>query len=418
MKGSFISDLYMLRLVTGLAAVLALSPLATAGTVLYATRTTPDPADNDASSIYGYCVKSNGGLGAITKYRIRTAGQYPRRLLVANGVLYVAETDRVEAFSIGPKGGLTRLESTTPKGRMNPHDLAVSDDGTTLYVPRREQSQIVSYKIGANGFEFGPNGTAGADDYDSCVHRRTRGDNAAGRQLWESMAVRGNRLYVSLRASGAGVRVYTLRDDNSFPSQQSPGTKATVCRANEDGISNYDEKRGLGGPRTFVLGDDAVYVQRVGRRWLTRYELETDGANQGLFKKNGTNKKGEAVAKPTSRTVRTSLYDDLIAANQAIIGSVFARGRVDSFLLNSDGELPRRRTKATKENLVETPVRIRADMNTRTLYVPGGDLDRIQAYRLRDDGELASTEPFSETDAVKGSFPNDAIVVTTTEECE
>lgn len=404
----------MRRVFGGLVLASVLTGVASAGTILYSTGTTP--AGDGQSRIYGYCVGGNGGLSTLPSVAVATSGQYPRRLLVVNGVLYVAEIDRVEAYLIGPAGGLKHLNRTRTIDKMAPHDLAASEDGTTLYVPRRGQSQIVAYKIGPDGFILPTVGTGpgGEDDYDSCVGVRTRGQGSRGVQLWESLAVVGQRLYVSLANIGTGVRIYPLLSDGSFPSQTDPTVKETECRANQDGLTKADERRKLGGPHTFAISGNFLYVQRGGKRRLVRFPLQPDGPDKGLFI-HSTDDDGNDIIRPDSRTAGSRLFDDLIVHNSAILGSVFARGRIDSFLLTTDGLLPKKPKKLTSENLVETPHRIRAFGNT--LYVPGGDLDRIRAYRLQADGLIASPEPFSETGTIKGSFPNDVIVAVTTGDC-
>jgi hypothetical protein len=57
-----------------------------------------------------------------------------------------------------------------------------------------------------------------------------------------------------------------------------------------------------------------------------------------------------------------------------------------------------------------TPVRIL--VNGNVVYIGAGQFDRVIAYRLRDDGVLADTEPFSATQKQKGSFPNDVALAT------
>src|SRR5262249_38339389 len=92
--------------------LVALAAPARAGTVLYATAASHSRVD-------GFCVRGDGGLAPTPSVARATAGIEPRRLLVVqnpvpsplNGyeaVLYVAELDRVEAFGIGPKGGLKK----------------------------------------------------------------------------------------------------------------------------------------------------------------------------------------------------------------------------------------------------------------------------------------------------------------------
>jgi hypothetical protein len=433
----------MLRFLAGLAAVLLVSVhFATAGTVLYTTGATPLPSpEGDRSRIYGYCLRRDGAICAKPFEEQLTGGDFPRRFQVASDVLFVAENDRVEAYQIGPKGGLTkRLAAPEPITNMQPADLALSADKTTLYVPRRSRSQIVSYKIGPQGFILPP-GSDSTNDYDSCVHRRTVGRDAFDPQRWEAVAVRGNRLYVSRAGFDGGIRIYPLDPDGRLPGpRDQPADQPTQqCRPDAEGFAEpierreLTERRRLGGPRTFTLGDNALFVQRTGERRLLRFELFPDGDNQGLFKRctdypagtkprkckeDTADEKDERVL-PIQTTRESVLYAELIMQNSAILGSVFARGRIDSFLLRGDGSLPKRPTRSTSENFVASPVHIRTftQDGTTTLFVPGGDLDRVSAYRLRPDGTLASNRPFSETDKIDGSFPNEVIVHTTPEDC-
>src|SRR5438132_13016143 len=94
-----------LALVTSLCTTLLAALPAAGGTILYATAATPGRID-------GFCVGRGGALTPGATVHADTGGTEPRRLLVANGVLYVGESDRVEAFSIGPRGGLRLLRST------------------------------------------------------------------------------------------------------------------------------------------------------------------------------------------------------------------------------------------------------------------------------------------------------------------
>jgi hypothetical protein len=54
--------------------------------------------------------------------------------------------------------------------------------------------------------------------------------------------------------------------------------------------------------------------------------------------------------------------------------------------------------------------------NPTTLYVAAGLSDRVEAFRLTSRGALASQEPFSRTQDIRNSFPND-VVVTSVERC-
>jgi hypothetical protein len=54
-----------------------------------------------------------------------------------------------------------------------------------------------------------------------------------------------------------------------------------------------------------------------------------------------------------------------------------------------------------------------------TLYVSGGDNDRIEAYRLREKkkGLLLKTKPFSRTTGIRQTFVNDVALATSNGAC-
>src|SRR5439155_20942848 len=95
------------------------------------------------------------------RFQVSTGGLRPRRLLIGNNVLYVAETDRVEAYKIGSHGGLMRVGSTTVLHNMHPDDLELSPDGTLLYVPQRALIRVAAYPLRSDG--------APEKDFSSCI---------------------------------------------------------------------------------------------------------------------------------------------------------------------------------------------------------------------------------------------------------
>src|SRR5204863_240507 len=88
-----------------------------------------------------FCVRGDGSLAPTPTVARATAGIEPRRLLVAGGVLYVAELNQVEAFKIGSHGGLQPVGNTevlTKKetgNNMEAVDLTTSPDGTLSPAP-------------------------------------------------------------------------------------------------------------------------------------------------------------------------------------------------------------------------------------------------------------------------------------------
>src|SRR5262249_61536087 len=68
-----------------------------------------------------------------------------------SSVLYVAERDRVEAYSIGPHGGLKRMNASPIIDQMIPRDITLSADGLTIYVPQPQRDRVVTYPLNPDG---------------------------------------------------------------------------------------------------------------------------------------------------------------------------------------------------------------------------------------------------------------------------
>src|SRR3989442_14315487 len=117
-----------LALVGSLCTTLLAALRAAGGTILYATAAS-------LARIDGFCVGAGGGLAPAASVHVDTKGTEPRRLLVApgpagvDGVLYVGERDRVDAFAIRPHGGLKFLASTTLIKNELPIAIHVIDMG-------------------------------------------------------------------------------------------------------------------------------------------------------------------------------------------------------------------------------------------------------------------------------------------------
>src|SRR5256712_12042822 len=94
---------------------LSVDERAVAGSILYAPAASQQRID-------GFCLGADGALAATPAVQIATLGRLPRRVLVGNGVLYVAEADRIEAFGIGEHGGLPRPAGPGPGQSFHPPD--------------------------------------------------------------------------------------------------------------------------------------------------------------------------------------------------------------------------------------------------------------------------------------------------------
>ena len=454
-----------LALVGSLCTTLLAALPAAGGTILYATAASLNRVD-------GFCVGAGGGfVPGANIVPADTKGTEPRRLLVApgpggvDGVLYVGERDRVEAFTIGPRGGLKFLGSTTlikdelPAIKnelpMDVMDMAFNPDGRTLYVAQNGPDRIAAYPLDPKtGLVLAPK-----TGFTSCIQGRP---NAAYRAL----LVRNSLLYVSEQLTPGRIANFPidagggLGHDPTECSGQRPkvcnaGSRARqVCTTDDTDATTgcpgatcpgccvaltlpISERRRIERPRSFLILDDRVYVEEVETKRIKAFSLQPDG----LFPPPTMVGKRLRWEKPVSRTASVLGYADLLLFRSTLLASQFEKGRIDAYRLKPDGRLPRQPTRHTKEDVRTSPVRMTISRCSggsndglacasamecpggtcpsaaNVLYVAAGELDRVQAFRLRQSDGLPSPAPFSQTDEQTGSFPNDVALAVLSDEC-
>jgi 6-phosphogluconolactonase (cycloisomerase 2 family) len=388
-------------------AVLAAGPaLAASEAILYATASSEHRID-------GFRINCQGGLdeSPLPANTFETGGRNPRRLLVAQigagKVLYVAERDRVEALEIGEHGALRRVGRTTVQPNMDPRDMAVSPDGTRLYVTQRGLQRVGAYPLGPDGAPTG--------DISSCV----LGSRSIG---FQHVRAQNGLLYVTAEGYPGRISVYQLDatgdilslqtdDDPATPDTFIPATPA-LCRPLDENNNRppdtgpVSERRKLNGPKSFLIADGILYVEErdVGR--ISSFRLLPDG-NFEPPTQSGDKRKFQ---KRESRTNVTVPYEQIVLHGRTLFGSYFGRGRIDAFRLRDDGRLPGKRSAHTDEDVRMTPVGITTSLEANVLYVGSGSFDRVVAYRLSSEGALRDQEPFDETDDENNSFPNDVAI--------
>jgi len=362
-----------------------------AGTILYATAASQSGVD-------GFCVRDGGGLTPAPSVHVDTAGMEPRRLVVANGVLFVGELDRVEAFKIGAHGGLTPMAAT--KTITNPNmeviDMTISADGQMLYAAQNGPDRIAAYPIAA--------ATSRDWDYTSCIQGRVNVN-------YRALGVRNGRLYASEQATPGRIAVFTINPDGSLHAKADCATPP--AGKERPGPTPPDsEQRRIQRPRSFVFVDDRVYVEEVETKRLKGFTLQADG----LFPPPAMKGKRLVFARPFTRTDPVLSYVDVVLFRSTLLASQFEKGRIDAYRLKPDGRLPRQPTRQTKQDVRTSPVRM-AVSDDGVLYVSAGEFDRIQAFKLRQSDGLPATTPFSETNEQTGSFPNDVALAMLSEGC-
>src|SRR5439155_17919482 len=388
-------------------------------TMLYATAATVGRVD-------GFCVNRGGALtpGASvhadtgvdpSSPGVHDSSSNPRRLLVGNGVLYVGEHDRVEAFSIGPHGGLKFLNRTAliSSPAMDVMDMALSPDGKTLYVAQNGPDRIAGYSLDATGVP--------ARDFSSCIQGRVN-------VSYRALRVSNSLLYVSEQLTPGRIAVFPI--DAGGGLGPCSAQRSTVCQggsragqmcSTEDANATtgcpgatcpgccvaatrpISERRRIQRPRPFVIMGDRLYVDEVGTARIKGFGLQADG----LFSPPTMVGKRLRWEKPFSRTDPVLAYVDVVLFRSTLLASQFEKGRIDAYRLTPDGRLPHQPTRRSNQDVRTSPVRMTVSEDG-VLYVAAGELDRVEAFRLRQsDGLLASATPFSQTDEQTGSFPND-----------
>jgi len=400
-------------------ALLVVEP-ALAGSILYATAASQQRID-------GFCLAADGALAATPSVQIGTLGGLPRRVLVGNGVLYVAEVDRIEAFAISAHGGLRSLGGTRPVTNLDPQDLALNPDGKTLYVTH--QGFLEAFALNADG--------SLPDSFTSCVQgERTN--------LFLDAQATSGLLYVSADDIPGRIAIYRLNLDGSLPQ--------TGCRLdNTDAakVTTPDSlRKRLQRPKAFVVVGDFIYVEERSIHRLTAFRLQPDGtfcdkrkdANGNLVaescgdlayflptpacaRRQAKKQRQQCAASETGSVLQ---YEDLVLypGGETLLSTQYFKGRVDAYRLKPEPRLagasrvrlPKQPTRTSAANPVMTPVRLTA--TDKAVYVAGGELDRVVAFRLRSDGVPTDATPFSRTDEQTDSFPNDVAVAMLSAACE
>jgi 6-phosphogluconolactonase (cycloisomerase 2 family) len=449
----------MSRFSLGLALALAAAWPAAAGTMLYATAAT-------TAGVTGYCLGPNGAIMPDPIVNVQTMGGSPSRLITSpdGKFLYVAESNQTEVWEIGPNGFLTRKGQIPdhPPGRVglkgiNSHDIAIatSPDGqNVLYQPQRQQNRLAAFPLDpATGLSTGTP-QAGT----TCV-KQTAPAGSAG---WENLIVANGLVYASRsHAAGNGlgsgdVVVYKLSPNGDFdlpPAFYVNGIPSAVDTKGDPVTSNvgcptelvpYSQRQRLNGAAPIILLDGIIYVGQRFRQTISAFQLcpnqfsaapnlcplqgccPTGGFFQqpkldkaGMPKIDTTTKLPEFKYRQTnlSRTQNNIRYNALALAGRTIIGAQFQKGRIDAFSLNADGTLPSGATRTTQANVATSPFRM--FVSNGVLYVGAGSSDNVQAYRLDANGLPESNgTPFSETNTLRNTFPNDVIVVDISGSCD
>jgi hypothetical protein len=457
------------------AATLAVEPVR-ADVMLYATRTFRDRAEGatpEMNRVDGFCLRGDGSLEPSPTVSVQTGDDLPRRLLVGRDevgpLLFVAESDKVEQFSIGNAGGLVRLAGLGRRegfGQLNPQDLALSPDGHTLYVTDSGAERIEAYRLVPTLADGAPC-TIGTDE--GCRRRPEEDPSSCVRALpstrYNGLLVlgEGNLLYASFDGRGGrpdGVEVHRINPDGSLLTpastcfEEAPEGADTLTYVAQVTTPWVSRRVKLFRPRPMSLvtidGSENLYVVQQSESRIRAFAMvghlfsppnpypdvsnipppPSEGGTKedqrarerfrrDLFGQRKYKKGEQAQALKPKSNGRGYRFGTVVVGPEGatLFGAQFFSGRVDAYPLDSGG-LKRSRPRSTEGDPKASPVGLVKHPDLPVLYVAGGFLDRVVAFRLDGaTGMLRDTEPFSRTDEMTDSFPNDVAVAVLAGNC-
>ena len=284
----------------------------------------------------------------------------PRRVVLGDGVLYVAGDDRVVALSLGADGSLPAQPTSqvTPNRNIDPVALLLLDG--VLYVAFENQFRVQAFILESGQLPPDPSSSSGTAQSD-----------------YRSLAVFDGFLYAGAEQS-ARIDTYRIQPDGTLPAMPEPQLPDTTIFLPED----------------IVIRDGTLYAIAQARESIQAYEIRANGL---------------LPAEPDSRTGRNARYARLLLDGDRIYATAFTRGGIHVFQLDPvDGSLtlgpPFFRTAADAASF---PIAMRLDNGI--IYVAQAGLGRIDAYIVNGDGSL-SLFPSSSTDVIPDSFPTDIVI--------
>lgn len=462
--------------VVALAALRA--PTAHAGAILYATAASEN-------QVNGFCLGADGSLAPTPTVQVDTAGVQPRRLVVAtNGswtVLYVVEVDRVEAFSVGPHGGLKLIGATTTVAAPNANsmDVAFNPDMTKIYVAEQGRDRIVAYPLDATT-------GAPAPPFTSCI----KGPKAP---QWQRLAVANGFLYVTSKSLSGRISVFPLAADGSLPEDPStctanaakvckggtrigmscktdnknavtgcPGATCPTCCVGPEPTCPCSERRRLDDPKAILVDGDTVYVESQLKRRIIQFKLglctddphgqagcpvatdqsggpntqkgcpasadhqfvpphrkKTPTVNEDVCLKNDTT--GDALTGNFRWQKWTSATNSTVGYQDVVqSGSTLLASQFVKARIDAFHLMDDGRLPKSKTTSTTANVRgspVGLTVRGNVLYVAAGEFDLVQAFHLGRNLSLPDATPFSQTDVLTNSFPNAVATADLSDDC-
>ncbi len=315
-----------------------------------------------ADRVDAYRVGTDGRLEARPFSRVLGL-ENPRRLTVANGVLYVALFSGIVSLELGEDGSLPSkpTAATTPFPGQQIFEMKVRGD--RLYAAAEGFSRVEAYELDDQGRIASDPESVSSGNFST---------------TFRTLDLQGDFLYAAGRDSSV-IDIFHIRSDGSLPEQAE-----------------------IQIPETFIgLPDDLLIDQGV------LHVTNGGGQNISSFFINGDALLSD---EPDAETEGGEFYANLEMGDGVIYAAAFQRGRIDTFPIDpttglaEEAAVPLLSTAADPASLPSGLVR-----HLNVLYVSQAGLGRVDAYFLNSAG-LPTEFPSSSTDEVEDGFPTDVAI--------
>jgi hypothetical protein len=285
--------------------------------------------------------------------------QNPRRLLVSDGILFIAGRNQIFSVLLGADGALPQSPTSATLERIDMEAIEMITANGKLYAAVSGFNSVEAYPIDANGrlpespSSFGT-GTSLSD--------------------YRTLALSGNFLYAGARST-ARVDVFLLKAGGELPDEPEPQE-----------------------PDIFAALPDDIVI-RDGILYLTS---GSDAAVQGYILRDN----GLLNEDPDAETNDTNFYNDLILDGDLIYAAALSAGSVDTFALDPVTKLPLEADPLGSTEVDPEAFPSGLTLRDGILYIAKAGHNRIDAHVINADG-LPAGFPSSSTGSIDNSFPVD-----------
>ena len=349
----------------------------------------------------------------------------PRRLVrhPELPILYVASASQILAFDIsggrleslcGPGGGIAPPCATAAVPGSNPVDIKFlrNDDGNYLmYVVERgggnnldTLTRVVAYELGSAG------------ELPSQPSSQVQTINAFS---YQGAEITPDYAYVG-DAGQSNITRFPLLADGNLPNPVPTGTPLTPTPTPQPDPTQTPLPSPS--PTAWRLPNPGRMIQALGSLGdgATQTVIYTVIQGRGRIGASPIDANGDLPKDPTSESNTRGIYNSIIvdqfAVPNRIYGAALQNGQVDSFQVDTDGNIIDNTLSATFANTASYPTGISlleftpaGGTPSRTLFVSLGGFNRVDAYAVNPDGTLPEL-PYSSTEPMNDTFPTDVLV--------